>query len=81
MKAIIKTKRYRFLRDPISKKTPTYTEWELWIDDELKKTARAKSKFNVVSQFSNSMKKLYNLTEIEILLPEIINLDFLAQRN
>lgn len=79
MKAEIKTVRYRYLRDGRTGRTPTYTEWTLYINGEEILKRKAGQYFNTITQFEKACKEKYNLTEITRLKPYTVSLGFNAQ--
>lgn len=73
------------MRDPLTRKTPSYTEYELYFNENIIYKRQAGNVFKKVDQFkkwcldSPKCKEL-EITEIEILKPEIHHLEFICQR-
>lgn len=78
-KAVIYTTRYRYKPRFTGDRAPTYTEYELYIDGEKKKTARCGNYFMSVRSFAKWCKEKYQLSEIEIKKADIHNLGFTDQ--
>lgn len=81
MEAVIYVTRMRYLRDGRTGRTPTYTEYKLYIDNELIFQRRAGGFFKSVKQFKKwclQSKKVIDLgiTEITIEKPTTHNLGF-----
>ena len=77
----VKTIRYRYLKDDISGKTPTKTEYELYKDDKLIQTAHCGGRFLNVNQFIKRMIKHYKI-ESEIIKekPYFVSLGYKVNR-
>ena len=78
--SFIRTTRYRYLRDPITRRVPNYTEWELWINEKLRGKMVCGERFYNVNQFKKWALHRFSLNHIEKEQPQIVYLDFYAQR-
>jgi hypothetical protein len=84
-KAIIYVFRIRYQRDPLSRKTPSYTEYKLLVDGVDIFIRQAGNSFKNVNQFKKwclQTKKCQELgvTEIIVNKPLNVQLGFCAQR-
>lgn len=76
----VRTLRYRYQKEWTGKQ-PSYTEWELYINNELIATKERGNKITNVNKFIEWVREKYSIdTHIEKLKPETINLQFKAQR-
>jgi len=84
-KAIINVYRMRYQRDPLTRKSPSYTEYQLVVDGVNIFTRRPTDGYSNVKKFKQwclQTKKCKELgvIEIDIAKPFHIQLDFQAQR-
>ena len=80
MNVRVEIARCRYLRDPLTRKIPSYTEYKLFIDSKLINTAICGVRFNNVNQYIKWCRKRFEITTDIDKYTHTINLGFHAQK-
>ena len=77
----VETVRFRYQADEITRRRPTYTEWRLYVNGEMKISHRCGFRFKNINQFLAYAIDKYQIKEPIIRSkPHTVNLGFRCQK-